>query len=116
MFSISLLGTILGSFYYGYLVLQIPGGYLAYRFGGTRVFGISLFAGSLMTMLTPFVARMSVIGLIVLRVMEGVFLVSNYIFLKRLQENRIIIGLHLCVVSVLKNDSSHFVKGCSFSL
>jgi MFS family permease len=69
-------GTILGSFFYGYIVLQIPGGYLAYRFGGTKVFGLSLFVGSLMTLLTPFVARFSVAALIVLRVLEGVFLVS----------------------------------------
>jgi MFS family permease len=68
-------GTILGSFFYGYIVLQIPGGYLAYRFGGTKVFGMSLLIGSLLTLLTPFVARTSVAALIALRVLEGVFLV-----------------------------------------
>ena len=72
--SSKLQGTILGSFFYGYIVLQIPGGYLAYRFGGTKVFGFSLFVGSLMTLLTPVVARFSVAALIVLRVLEGVFL------------------------------------------
>ena len=58
-------------------MLQIPGGYLAYRFGGTKVFGLSLLVGSLLTLLIPFVARFSVAALIVLRVLEGVFLVSR---------------------------------------
>ncbi len=31
-------GVILGSFFYGYIVTQIPGGWLATKFGGKRVF------------------------------------------------------------------------------
>ena len=56
-------------------MLQIPGGYLALRYGGTKVFGWALFFGSLFTLLTPFAARLSVVALIALRVLEGVFLV-----------------------------------------
>ena len=37
-------GTILGSFFYGYLCSQIIGGYLATRFGGKHVFGIGVSA------------------------------------------------------------------------
>ena len=31
------LGNILGSFYFGYIVTQVPGGWLATRFGGKWV-------------------------------------------------------------------------------
>eukprot|EP00112_Aurelia_sp_Birch-Aquarium-sp1_P009726 Seg2115.4 transcript_id=Seg2115.4/GoldUCD/mRNA.D3Y31 product="Vesicular glutamate transporter 1" protein_id=Seg2115.4/GoldUCD/D3Y31 len=67
-------GAVLGSFYYGYIVLQIPGGYLALKFGGTRIFGLALFAASILTLLTPLAARTSVYALIVLRVLEGIVL------------------------------------------
>ena len=57
-------------------MLQIPGGWLATRIGGTRIFGAALFFASLLTLLTPFAARYSVYALITLRVLEGVALVS----------------------------------------
>lgn len=69
---------VLGSFYYGYIVLQIPGGWLATKIGGTRIFGGALFFASVLTLLTPAAARFSVYALIVLRVLEGVALVSNF--------------------------------------
>lgn len=67
-------GAVLGSFYYGYIMLQIPGGYLALKFGGTRIFGLALFVASILTLLTPLAARTSVYALIVLRVLEGIVL------------------------------------------
>ncbi|XP_057305939.1 sialin-like [Hydractinia symbiolongicarpus] len=67
-------GMVLGSFYYGYIVLQIPGGWLATKIGGTRIFGMALFLASILTLLTPAAARYSVYALITLRVLEGVFL------------------------------------------
>jgi len=70
------LGMVLGSFYYGYIVLQIPGGWLATKIGGTRIFGTALLLASILTLLTPAAARFSVYALIVLRVLEGVVLVS----------------------------------------
>ena len=70
-------GTILGAFYYGYTAMQIPGGWLGQRFGGTRVFGICLGIASVLTMLTPLAARTSVAALITLRVIEGLALVCQ---------------------------------------
>lgn len=72
--SSKLQGTILGAFYYGYTAMQIPGGWLGQRFGGTRVFGICLGIASILTMLTPIAARTSVAALITLRVIEGLAL------------------------------------------
>eukprot|EP00794_Sanderia_malayensis_P012121 gene12121-13372_t len=64
-------GLILGSFFYGYLVTQLPGGLLATYFGGKWVFGIGILVTSVLTVLTPIVARYSVTLFIALRVVEG---------------------------------------------
>lgn len=65
-------GHILGSFFYGYLVSQIPAGMLAERYGGKWVFfGFSALS-TLMTLLTPVAAQMHWIMLIVVRVIAGI--------------------------------------------
>ncbi|XP_065062832.1 sialin-like [Rhopilema esculentum] len=65
-------GTILGSFFYGYMVTQLPGGLLATLFGGKWVFGIGILITSLLTIVTPFAARLNVNLFIALRVAEGI--------------------------------------------
>ncbi|XP_067947501.1 uncharacterized protein [Watersipora subatra] len=50
-------GWVLSSFFYGYLITQIPGGYLAGRFGGKRVMLVGMSCYGLVTMLTPLAAR-----------------------------------------------------------
>ena len=72
-----LLGLILGAFYYGYMVFQIPGGWLALRVGGARLFGAAVLVASVLTLLTPAAARWSPVALIVLRILEGLALVSS---------------------------------------
>lgn len=69
------IGIVLGSFYYGYAFLQIPGGYLALKLGGTRIFGYAIFLASMLTLLTPVATRYSVYGLIAVRAGEGLMLV-----------------------------------------
>ncbi|XP_062591838.1 sialin-like [Saccostrea cucullata] len=63
--------TILASFFYGYIVTQVPGGWLSDRFGGRRVFGIGMFIASICTLVFPVCARNSVILVYVLRVLLG---------------------------------------------
>ena len=67
---------VLGSFYYGYVALQIPGGWLAVKLGGTRLFGLAVLIASVLTTLTPLAARISVLLLIAVRVGEGLVLAS----------------------------------------
>ncbi|PFX21595.1 Vesicular glutamate transporter 2.1 [Stylophora pistillata] len=67
-------GVILGAFYYGYMVFQIPGGWLALRVGGARLFGAAVMIASLFTLLTPMATRWSSFSLIILRVLEGLVL------------------------------------------
>ncbi|BFZ21120.1 hypothetical protein BsWGS_24159 [Bradybaena similaris] len=64
-------GYVLGAFFYGYIVTQLPGGWLASRFGGKRLFGYGVLTTSVLTLLTPVAARCSVYLLIAVRVLEG---------------------------------------------
>lgn len=65
-------GHILGAFFYGYLVSQIPGGLLAERYGGKWILVIFLGISTLATLLTPLAAQLSFVLLIVLRVFVGI--------------------------------------------
>ncbi|XP_033757483.1 LOW QUALITY PROTEIN: uncharacterized transporter slc-17.2-like [Pecten maximus] len=65
-------GSVLGAFFWGYLVTQIPGGWVATRFGGKKVFGVSMLAASVATFITPVAAQTSYIFLIVLRIILGI--------------------------------------------
>ena len=70
------LGLVLGSFFYGYWVLQIPGAWVALKIGGTRVFGYGVLLTSLLAILTPIAARYHVMALVGVRIFQGLFLVS----------------------------------------
>ncbi|CAB4014344.1 sialin-like, partial [Paramuricea clavata] len=65
-------GLILGSFFFGYITTQIPGGFLASKYGGKSLFGGGILLASILTMLTPVATRRSVYLLIALRILEGV--------------------------------------------
>lgn len=64
-------GLILGSFFYGYIVTQLPGGYLAGKFGSKWLFGGGVLCTSVLTLLTPIAARANYKLLIALRIIEG---------------------------------------------
>jgi ACS family sodium-dependent inorganic phosphate cotransporter len=46
-------GIILSSFYVGYMIMQVLGGFLADRFGGKIVLGIGVLIWSFFTIVTP---------------------------------------------------------------
>jgi ACS family sodium-dependent inorganic phosphate cotransporter-like MFS transporter 5 len=52
----SVKGFVLGSFFIGYMFGQIPGGYLATKYGGKWVFGIGVFSTAILTILLPLAA------------------------------------------------------------
>lgn len=63
---------ILGSFFYGYIITQVPGGFLAGRFGGKRIFAWFMFLCVVATLLTPVAARLHYGFLIALRILAGI--------------------------------------------
>lgn len=70
-------GLLLSSFFYGYIITQIPGGWLAARVGGNRVFGIGIAVTAFLTLLTPLLTNVSVYLLLAVRIVEGIFEVSQ---------------------------------------
>lgn len=69
-------GYILSSFFYGYITTQIFGGWLSAKIGGKRVFAFGIAVTSILTIITPFLARASVYLLLAVRIIEGIFEVS----------------------------------------
>jgi MFS family permease len=63
------LGIILSSFFVGYTLLQIPGGWLADRFGGKLILSCGVLWWSLFTLITP-LAR-SITGMAAFRTLMG---------------------------------------------
>ena len=64
-------GIILSSFYVGYLIMQVMGGFLADRFGGKVVLGLGVLIWSFFTIATPWAAFSGMIGLLAARVGMG---------------------------------------------
>ena len=67
---------MLASFFYGYIVTQIPGGWAADRFGGKKVFGICMVISTITVVLMPVCARTSIILVYILRIILGLATVS----------------------------------------
>lgn len=47
-------GIILSSFYWGYLISQIPGGFLVQKFGGKSVLGVGIACCGVISLTTPY--------------------------------------------------------------
>ena len=61
----------LGSFFYGYIITQIPAGYVASRSGGKLLLGFGILGTSVFTLFTPLAADFGVGALVALRALEG---------------------------------------------
>lgn len=68
----SIQSTILGSFYWCYVVSQLAGGVLVQRFGTKIVFGLSQMATAISSLLIPYAAGFHFGALILLRSIQGV--------------------------------------------
>lgn len=64
-------GIILGSFFWGYIVTQLPGGRWAEMYSGKWLFGLGVLCTAVFTLLTPVAARLGVGCLIAVRILEG---------------------------------------------
>ena len=49
-------GYVLSAFFWGYILFQIPGAWLASKYGGKYVFGAGVFGTSVLTLIVPFCA------------------------------------------------------------
>lgn len=64
-------GIVLGAFFYGYVLTQIPGGRMAEMLGGKYIYGIGVLITAIFTLLTPIAAYNSFPALVVVRILEG---------------------------------------------
>ncbi|XP_025080882.1 uncharacterized transporter slc-17.2-like isoform X2 [Pomacea canaliculata] len=64
-------GLVLGSFFWGYLLLQVPGGRLAERIGAKKIIAITMFPVAVLNIISPFCARASPYLFIVVRIFVG---------------------------------------------
>ena len=62
---------ILGAFFYGYIILQIPGGALSERLGPKLVLGMMLLISTVLAFITPLAAYRGPGLLTALRVLQG---------------------------------------------
>ncbi|XP_053305112.1 vesicular glutamate transporter 2 [Spea bombifrons] len=66
-----IVGMIHGSFFWGYIVTQIPGGYISSRLAANRVFGAAILLTSTLNMLIPSAARVHYGFVIFVRILQG---------------------------------------------
>lgn len=69
---------ILGSFFWGYICTELPGGRLAEVIGTKRVFGYSMLVSSLITLLTPLAATFGYTAVAALRIVLGFMLGATW--------------------------------------
>lgn len=71
---------ILSGFFYGYILLQLPGGWLSGHFGGKITIAVFVSIQSLLTLLTPALARLSPLAVFAARAVLGIFSVGRIFF------------------------------------
>lgn len=64
------------SFFWGYLVTQVPGGFLASMYPANRIFGTAIACSSFLNLLVPGAMALDPIVLIMVRVLQGLVEVS----------------------------------------
>ncbi|XP_077075389.1 vesicular glutamate transporter 1 [Siphateles boraxobius] len=64
-------GMIHGSFFWGYIVTQIPGGFICQKFAANRVFGFAVVSTSILNMMIPSAARVHFGCVIFVRILQG---------------------------------------------
>ena len=70
---------VLGSFFLGYVLFQLPGGRMADTFGSKWLMFVGIFGTSLLTIVSPIAARMHYLLFISCRIFEGMFEVYRII-------------------------------------
>lgn len=64
-------GIIESSFFWGYLITQIPGGFLACKYPANRVFGTAIASSAALNLLIPWSANVGPTMMIVIRICQG---------------------------------------------
>ena len=66
------IGYVDSSFFWGYIVTQLPGGFLASKYPANRLFGTAIFLSSCLNLLIPAATLLDAKAVIVVRVLQVV--------------------------------------------
>nr|XP_022917118.1 sialin [Onthophagus taurus] len=69
---------ILGSFFWGYVLTELPGGHMADAIGGHKIFGGGTLAASILTLLTPLACYWGFVPVVLIRALLGFFLGATW--------------------------------------
>lgn len=64
-------GIILGAFFLGYVITNVPGGRVAEKVGGKLVYGLGVFLTAVLTVISPFAAYWGLYPFLIIRIAEG---------------------------------------------
>ncbi|KFM74865.1 Vesicular glutamate transporter 1, partial [Stegodyphus mimosarum] len=65
------IGVVDSSFFWGYLITQIPGGFLAAKYPANRIFGTAIATSAFLNLLIPKSAQIHESLVIIVRVLQG---------------------------------------------
>nr|QQY02504.1 vesicular glutamate transporter [Cryptocotyle lingua] len=71
-------GLVDGSFFFGYLVTQIPGGVIASKFAANKVFGIAVGGSALINLFIPSSCKAHYVLVMMLRTLQGLIEGTSY--------------------------------------
>ena len=64
-------GYVDSSFFWGYIVTQLPGGFLVSQVSATRLFGTAIFLSSCLNLAIPLAAKWGSMGVMIIRLLQG---------------------------------------------
>nr|CAG4650107.1 EOG090X04X8 [Sida crystallina] len=65
------IGVVDSSFFWGYLITQVPGGFLASKYAANKVFGTAIAVSAFLNMLLPGAAKVHPVMVIFVRILQG---------------------------------------------
>lgn len=96
LWSTSEQGYVLSSFFYGYVITQIPFGILSKKYGAKYFLGVGMLINSVFGFLVPWSANFGILSLITIRFIQGLgevsivfFFFENYLFILMLNGSKL---------------------------
>ncbi|KAF4520610.1 hypothetical protein B566_EDAN006021 [Ephemera danica] len=86
--SVAVESAVDSSFFWGYLITQVPGGFLASKYPANRIFGTAIACSSFLNLLVPGATMLHPTFVIIVRIMQG--LVESELCLKEKKDGGVI--------------------------
>lgn len=98
------------SFFWGYLITQIPGGFLASFLPANRIFGVAIITSALLNMLVPGAMSLDTVWVLVcIRVLQGLVEVRFFKVVERIRNEMIGMSLFFFVLGCCVSSLSRYL-------